>query len=277
MTKNISRRRFLKTSAVAGVAAPYFVPARLLGADAPSNQLRMASIGTGRMGHGDMQACMQEGLRASANARVVAVCDLDSKRAEHARNTILKFYADKLPDGAKPTVDVYEDYREVLARNDIDGLTISLPDHQHALIAVAAAKAGKDMYLQKPLTYTIGEGQQLIAAVRANNVVLQTGSQQRSDAKFRQACELVRNGRLGKLTKIRVTVPTDKGSGRDEPTDPPANLNYEAWLGPTPVVPYSEHRVHPQKDFSRPGWLQIEPYCRGMITGWGSHMFDIAQ
>ena len=127
------------------------------------------------------------------------------------------------------------------------------------------------------MTYTIDEGKKLVEAVRRNNVILQTGSQQRSDGTFRHACELVRNGRLGKLREIRVTLPTDSGTGRTKPMPVPENLNYDMWLGPTPAEEYTEDRVHPQDNMQRPGWLQIEPYCRGMITGWGSHMFDIAQ
>jgi len=127
------------------------------------------------------------------------------------------------------------------------------------------------------LTYSVVEGQALVRAVRENDVVLQTGSQQRSDTRFRRACELVRNGRIGKLHAIRVKLPTDHGTGNPTPMPVPPKLNYEMWLGPTPQVAYTEHRVHPQADFSRPGWLQIESYCRGMITGWGAHMFDIAQ
>lgn len=276
--KQITRRALLKSTAAAGLAAaPYFVPARVLGADRPSNRLHIGCIGTGRMGHGDMRACLQQGLRPAANARVVAVCDLDSRRAAHARDEVTKFYSQQLAGLPAPVVDVYEDFRELLARDDIDGVTISTPDHWHGVAAIAAANAGKDIHLQKPLTYTIGEGQRLVEAVRRNNCVFQTGSQQRSETNFRHVCELVRNGRLGKLHTILVMMPTDSGTGDPTPAEPPSNLNYEMWLGPRQAAPYAIDRVHPLDDFSRPGWLQIEGYCRGMITGWGSHMFDIAQ
>ena len=277
--KQFDRRRFLKSSALSAgaLAVPAIVPSRVLGKNAPSNLLQIGCIGTGRMGHGDMTACLSQGLESSAQARVVAVCDLDRMRAEHARQEVNGFYQKKLSDQPSPDVAVYEDYRELLARDDIDGVTVSTTDHWHALVAVAAANAGKDIYLQKPLTYSIGEGQKLVAAVRRNNVVLQTGSQQRSDATFRRACQLVRNGRLGKLHTIRVTLPTDSGIGDPTTMKVPANLNYEMWMGPTEPMPYSQDRVHPQAGFGRPGWLQIESYCRGMITGWGAHMFDTAQ
>src|SRR5690606_39123286 len=169
------------------------------------------------------------------------------------------------------------DFRELLARADLDAVTISTPDHWHALHAVAAAEAKKAIYVQKPLTYSVVEGQRLVAAVRGNGVVLQVGSQQRSDARFRRACELVRDGRLGKLQRIEVWLPPDVGSGDPKQAPVPEGLDYDTWLGPAPEVPYAEAGVHPQQGFGRPGWLQIERYCRGMITGWGSHMNDIAQ
>lgn len=276
----INRRDFAKATLLgaSGLALPAIVSPRVFGKDAPSNTLRIGCIGNGRMGHGDMQAVLSNGLRPGARARVVAVCDADRHRSQHAQRVVKEFYVEKTPDESPAEVDIFDDYRELLARSDIDGVTISTPDHWHGPVAVAAAKAGKDIYVQKPLTYTIGEGQQLVEAVRRNNVVLQTGSQQRSDRNFRHACELVRNGRLGKLQRIVVRVPTDKGTGDPKPMEVPSNLNYNLWLGPTPLAEYTEDRVHSQSSIgARPGWLQIEPYCRGMITGWGSHMFDIAQ
>ena len=142
---------------------------------------------------------------------------------------------------------------------------------------MAAVNAGKDIYLEKPMTYTIGEGQKLVQAVRRNKRVLQVGSQQRSGIYFRTACELVRNGRLGRLQTIQVLLPVDVGQGEPGPMPVPKNLDYDNWLGPAPEAPFSVDRTHPQHSFERPGWLQIEPYCRGMITGWGAHMNDIAQ
>jgi len=277
--QRIRRRDFLSTSAAgaASLAIPAIVPSRVFGSDAPSNTLRIGCIGTGRMGHGDMGVCLAQGLDPKANARIVAVCDVDRRRAQHARDEVAGFYARETPDDLQPTITVFDDFRELLAREDVDGVLIATPDHWHGVVAVAAAEAGKDIHVQKPLTYTIGEGRRLVEAVRKNQVVLQTGSQQRSDAGFRKACELVRNGRIGKLRTIHVVVPTDQGVGKEEPMAVPSNLNFDMWLGPTPAAEYTEDRVHPQSGFSRPGWLQIETYCRGMITGWGSHMFDIAQ
>jgi predicted dehydrogenase len=273
MTERTSRRHFLKTAIVAS-SAPLILRSGLLGAEAPSKVMRVASIGTGRMGLADMKNALGAGIKAGANARVVAVCDCDSKRATHAAEIVRKFNSERnLTHG----VEIYGDYRTLLARTDIDAVTISTPDHTHAIIAIEAAKAGKHIYIQKPLTYTVAEGRKLVEAVRRHNVILQTGSQQRSSIYFRQVCTIVRNGWLGKLKSIEVRVPTDKGRANFVAMPVPANLNYDMWSGPAPMIDYTESGIHPQNSFSRPGWLQRERYCRGMITGWGAHMYDIAQ
>ncbi len=266
----LSRNTFLNISA--GVAAaPLILPSGVLGAE---QVLRIGCIGPGRMGCSNMFAMVSCGADKGINARITAVCDVDLNRAQQAKKDLEKKYADK---GMTVDVKVYQDFRKLLASPDIDGVIIATPDHQHAVNAIAAANAKKDIYLQKPLTYSIVEGQKLVEAVRRNKVILQTGAQQRSSIYFRKTCELVRNGFIGKLQKIEVVVPTDKGTGNPARSPVPSNLDYDMWLGPTPVQPYAVRRVHPQEGFSRPGWLQIEAYCRGMITGWGAHMYDIAQ
>ncbi|OGD22667.1 MAG: hypothetical protein A2W03_16325 [Candidatus Aminicenantes bacterium RBG_16_63_16] len=272
--KGITRRSFLKSAAAAAVA-PAIIPSSVFSRPAPSDLLLLGCIGVGRQGVADMQELIYRGLEAGA--RVVAVADVDTHRLEHAQWLADKIYAAEL--GAKKPVAcaAYRDFRELLARPDIDGVTIVTPDHWHAVHAVAAANAGKDIYLEKPMTYTIAEGQKLVQAVRKNKRVLQVGSQQRSGIYFRTACELVRNNRLGRLKTIRVILPCDVGTGDPGPMPVPKNLDYDFWLGPAPQAPFSEDRTHPQHSYERPGWLQIEPYCRGMITGWGSHMNDIAQ
>ena len=151
------------------------------------------------------------------------------------------------------------------------------PDFWHGLIAILAASAGKDIYLEKPLTYSRVEGQKLVKAVRNSRVILQVGSQQRSSVYFLKACEIVRNRLIGQLEKITVWLPEDTGRGDPRPVPVPPNLDYDFWLGPTPEAPYSEDRVHPQMTYDRPGWMQIETYDRGMIANWGAHMIDIAQ
>jgi len=235
----------------------------------------MGCIGAGRQGQGDIQELIYRGL--DAGARVVAVCDVDAHRMEDAQWLAEKIYATEMDKDSYKGCTAYRDFRELLARKDIDGVLIVTPDHWHAPIAVAAANAGKDIYLEKPLTYSIIEGQKLVQAVRKNNRVLQVGSQQRSSTYFLMACELTRNQRIGKLHTIHVWLPEDHGTGNPQPMPVPVNLDYNFWLGPKPQAPFTEDRVHPQRSYSRPGWLQIKQYCLGMITGWGSHMNDIAQ
>jgi len=272
---HLTRRAALQAGAA--FAAPLFLPGRLHAAGRAEDAIRVGCIGTGRMGRGDMFALLDRGLEPALNARIVAVCDPDSRRAGQAKADVEKRYADKAPDQPAPQIDVHADYRELLARADIDAVTISTPDFWHGGHGVAAARARKDIYIQKPLTLSIREGQALVKAVREHGVVLQVGSQQRSSREFRQACELVRNGRLGKLERVEVWLPPDSGEVRTGPTEPPAELDYELWMGPTAERPYVELGVHPREGFGRPGWLQREGYTRGMITGWGSHMNDIAQ
>ncbi len=276
---HVSRREFLKRSLAAGTGAlalPTIVPSSVFGADAPSNKIHVAQIGCGRIANEmDMPGILKHDL-----ARMVAVCDLDSKRLAKAKARVEKHYAAKSGGTTALAVTAYGDYRELLKDPGIDAVAISTPDHWHSEPVIAAALAGKDVYVQKPLSMTIAEGRQVSDTLRAKNRAFQIGSQQRSDApwpQFRRACELVRNGRVGKLHTVRIGLPTDP-AGDDEPEMPvPPNLNYEMWLGSTPLAPYTEKRVHPQNSLSdRPGWLRIESYCLGMITGWGSHHVDIA-
>jgi predicted dehydrogenase len=274
----VSRRDFVK-SALAGTVVssvslngfPTIVPASVLGEFAPSKQINVGAIGTGRISRGhDLP-----GVWRYDDARVVAVCDVDSKRVEETRVLVNDYYAKKT--GAKyDGVKTYDDYRALLQNKDIDAVLISTPDHWHSLIAVAAVEAGKDVYLQKPASLTIAEGRILSDAVNRSGRVFQIGSQQRSSVQFRYAAELVRNGRIGMLKTVSVGLPTDP-AGDEEPEMPvPKNLNYDAWLGSTPVKYYTEKRAHPQKDYSRPGWLRCEQFGAGMITGWGSHHIDSA-
>ena len=169
----------------------------------------------------------------------------------------------------------------MLQDRSIDAVCISTPDHWHAQPAMEAALAGKDIYLQKPASLTIREGRQMADVLRQTGRILQLGSQQRSEAQFRLACELVRNGRIGRIKEIFIGLPVDP-AGDEEPEMPvPRNLDYDMWLGSTPIVPYTEKRVHPQSPdlkvrYDRPGWLRCEQFGAGMITGWGAHHIDIA-
>jgi predicted dehydrogenase len=269
----LSRRSFVKGTA-GTLAFPFVVPSTVFGSQAPSNRLNIGCIGTGRMGLVNIKQVMNLGLNEKFNARLSALCDVDSNRMKKAASIVEKFYADHDLQ-VKPRS--FKDFRQMLTCEDIDAVIIATPDHQHAVNAIAAANAGKDIYLQKPLTYSLVEGQKLVKAVRKNKVILQTGSQQRSSIYFRKVCQLVRNQRIGKLQRIEVQIPIDKGIGVSTATDVPKNLDYDMWLGPAPMAPYTEHRVHPQADFSRPGWIQIQQYCHGNVTNWGAHMYDIAQ
>jgi len=222
-----------------------------------------------------MQELIYRGLETGA--RVIAVCDVDAHRMEDAQWLVDKIYSMELGKDYTQSCAAYRDFRELLARKDIDGVLIVTPDHWHGPLAIAAAQASKDIYLEKPLTYSITEGRKLVKAVRRNKRILQVGSQQRSSTYFLMACELARNQRIGKLHTIHVWLPQDQGTGDAEPMPVPVNLDYDFWLGPKPQASFTEDRVHPQRSYSRPGWLQVEEYSRGMITGWGSHMIDTAQ
>jgi len=270
----VSRRDFIKAAAAAAVA-PVIVPSSVFARPAPSDTLRFGCIGVGRQGQADMQELIYRGLEAGA--RVVAVCDVDAHRLDNARWLAEKIYSLESGRGAAASVDAYHDFRELLVRKDVDGVLAVPPDFWHAPVAVAAAEAGKDIYLEKPLTHSIAEGRKLVTAVRRNKRILQVGSQQRSSVHFLVACEIARNRRIGKLQTIRVWLPEDEGAGDQRPLPMPPNLDYEFWMGPTAEAPYCEDRVHPQMSYERPGWMQVEPYCLGMIANWGAHMVDIAQ
>jgi predicted dehydrogenase len=272
----VSRRQFLRTTlagAAGAVVLPTIIPASVLGANAPSKKIQVGQIGCGRIAH-EMD---MPGILKHDRARIVAVCDVDSKRLEHGKAFVEGTYAKKAGSAKAVAVQTFGDYRELLKDGHVDAVAISLPDHWHSEPVIAAALAGKDIYVQKPLSMTLAEGRAVSDIVRARKRAFQIGSQQRSTSQFRIACELVRNGRLGKLHTIQIGLPVDP-AGDDEPEMPvPPNLNYEMWLGCTPKVPYTEKRVHPQNSIpDRPGWLRIDSYCLGMITGWGSHHVDIA-
>lgn len=275
--KRQTRRSFLKRSVVGGVGLavlPNILTRSLFAEDTPSKLIHIAQIGCGREGRADV-----EGTMAHSLARVVAVCDLDSKRLAEGQELVANYYKKKGEADVK--IDAYHNYRDVLSRPDIDAVIVSVPDHWHALVASAAAIAGKHIYVQKPITYSIAESIALCAAVRAKKVILQAGSQQRSEhpfVAFRPASEAARNGRLGKLTRIEIGIGLDKPSGkRPIPMLVPPNLDFETWLGPAPEQPYMEGRVHPQEGFGRPGWITTEDFGLGMITNWGAHHIDIAQ
>jgi predicted dehydrogenase len=257
--------------AVVAMGFPAIVPASVFGQTAPSNRINVGAIGVGRISRGhDLP-----GIWQFDQAQIMAVCDLDAKRVDQAKTLINGVYSKKT---GKPYDGVtgYHNYHELLANKDVDAVVISTPDHQHAILAVDAVHAKKDVYLQKPASLTIAEGRAMSNAVMASGQIVQIGSQQRSWKQFHRACELVRNGRIGEVKHVEIGLPGDP-SGPDAPPMPiPPNLNYDAWLGSTPEAYYTEMRVHPQDGFSRPGWLRCEQFGAGMITGWGAHHVDTA-
>lgn len=275
--QNLSRRKFLADSIKAtigtGIALniPVIVPASVFGKNAPSNRINVAAIGTGRISRShDMPGVWQYDY-----AQIMAVCDVDSNRAEEGKQLANGFYSkrDKKPfDGVK----VYTDYRELLLNKDIDAVLISTPDHTHAMLGVAAARAGKHIYMQKPASLTIEEGRIISDVVTKSGIKFQIGSQQRSSEQFRYAAELVRNGRIGDLKTVYVGLPGDPPGGNTQEMPVPKNLNYDMWLASTPEIYYTVDRVHPQIGYDRPGWLRCEQFGAGMITGWGAHHIDSA-
>ena len=287
---NPSRRKFISNSFKATVATsiainfPSIVPARVLGKYSPGNTLNVGSIGCGRISIGhDMSD-----IAKYAGARIIAVCDLDKDRADAGPAAVKRNYERGAAVNGNLKGDwdikVYYDYKEMLDNKDIDAVHISLPDHHHAIVGVHAVNAGKHAYLQKPASLTIEEGRILSDAVKKTGKILQMGSQQRSVnpwPQFKKACELVRNGRIGKLVTVEVGLPGDPGGGNPQAMEVPANLDYDAWLGATPEVYYTVDRVHtqdasPRGVSSRPGWLRCEQFGAGMITGWGAHHIDTA-
>jgi myo-inositol 2-dehydrogenase / D-chiro-inositol 1-dehydrogenase len=275
-----SRRAFLKHSAAVlgtALAAPQFIPASVWGAEgkaSPSNRLNIGMIGMGRQA---TYANIQPFL-IGPDTQVVAVCDVDAWRLEQARKKVEDHYAAQKSSGSFKGCAAYRDFHELLARPDIDAVMISTPDHWHVPISLAAVQAGKDVSCEKPLTRNIPEGRRLSDLVRQKKRVFRNDSEFRSIAEFRWACELVRNGKIGQLQTIRSGVPKGDVALAAQPAMPvPEELDFDAWLGPAPQVPYTEQRVHPRHDLGRPGWMRNRDYCDGMILNWGTHLNDIAQ
>ncbi|MCQ2390864.1 MAG: Gfo/Idh/MocA family oxidoreductase [Kiritimatiellae bacterium] len=267
-----NRRQFLTTSAAA--AFPFIIPSRVLGAEAPSKLVRVGIIGCGRISTGfEIPNLMkQPGL-----CRIVAVCDLDEKRLLNAKEKIETGYRKGLKI-AGYTVATYKDYRELCASKDVDAVMVCTPDFWHALCAAEALCNRKALWLQKPFTQTIREGRLIANLAKKYNAVVQVGSQQRSDHQFREACEIARNGLLGKVTRVEVGIACDKPGGSDAVQPVPSTFDYATWLGPTdPTAPYCESRTHSQSGYGRPGWITMAPYGWGMITNWGAHHIDIMQ
>ncbi len=255
LNRTCNRRRFLKASGAA--ALPVIVPARVFGADAPSNKILMGAIGVGGMGTGDLR-----GFLGDRRVRMVAVCDVDTKHQDRAKGLVDKRYGNT-------DCKTYPDFRDLLEKHAPDAVMTALPDHWHALPAIAAAKAGCDIHGQKPFARSIREGRAMCDAVHRYGRIWQTGSQQRSGGQFRFACELVINGRIGKVHRIEVGLPTGGGGGSTKPVEPPGTLDWDCWLGPAPERPYQGFGPHWN-------WRWILDYSGGQLTDWCGHHVDIA-
>jgi predicted dehydrogenase len=273
--KGITRRDFIHRAAATAVALPIIVPSTALGdaKKAPaSERLTLGFIGMGTQNRGHLGHFL-----AQKDVQVVAVCDVDTTRREHAKKTVEERYGKEEKNGSYKGCAAYNDFRDLLGRKDIDAVVIATPDHWHAIPVLEACKAGKDIYCEKPLTLTIHEAKALIDAVRKYERVFQTGSQQRSSNEFRLACELVRSGRIGKVKTVKVDVgdPSKWCDLPEEKLEP--GLDWDRWLGPAPMRPYnaelSPRGVH--KHF--PNWRLYREYSGGMMTDFGAHHFDIAQ
>jgi predicted dehydrogenase len=261
--RRTSRRAFLQQTggllagAGMGVSAPMFIPRHVLGAGsepAPSDRVLIGCIGVGNKGRENMGKNLKD---------TIAVCEVDATRMVEAKDRAEK--ANSKPCAA------YDDYRRLLDNKDIDAVIVVVPDHWHCLITTDACSAGKDVYCEKPLSLTIAEGQAMVKAARDHKRIVQTGSQQRSDARFRLACELVRSGRLGKINTVKIGIPKVNFPEPAVPDcDPPKELAYDFWLGPAPLKPYNPKHVHYNFRFF---W----DYSGGQMTNFGAHDLDIAQ
>lgn len=273
----LNRRGFLKGTAagLATTTAPMILPPRVRGAQgsvAPSNRIVIGCIGVGGRGKGNLRTFMQRD-----DVQIVAICDVDRAHRNEVKKMVEEHYAKQLPGGLYKGCSTHDDFRELINRSDIDALSIATPDHWHAVQVLEGARAGKDIYCEKPLSLTVKQGRATSNAITHYGRILQTGSQQRSDSRFRFACELARNGRLGELQRVEVGLPPTQRAGADkmgivhgEEMPVPKGFNYDMWLGPAPWVPYHEKRCH---------WnfRWIYDYSGGFMTDWGAHHCDIAQ
>ena len=265
-----TRRRFLQASAL--LAAPLILPRRVWSQEtAPGRRLTVGCIGMGKQMRGHLGNCL-----GRDDVQVLAVCDVDTTRREAARKRVDEAYSKK-EDATYRACDAYNDFRELLARKDIDFVVIATPDHWHACIAIAAVQAGKDVYCEKPLTHNIHEALELVKAVRKTNRVFQVGSQQRSSKEFRVACELMRNGVLGRVDAIHVSF-GDPAAPFNEPAEEmEPGLDWNLWCGPGPLVHYSSVLSPRGLHDHYPHWRKTWEFGGGAITDWGAHHIDIAQ
>ena len=290
-SSRIDRRNFLRRAthlALGAASVPYVVPASVLGGSgsvAPSDRITIGSIGVGGMGTNNMRAFLNQ-----PDTQVLAVCDVVKANDQYghwykkgwngawfgrepARSIVEDHYSTQKRSGSYKGCSAYVDFREIIARDDIDAVCITTPDHWHAIPAIMAARAGKDIYCEKPMSLTVAEGQAMVKAVRRYGVVFQTGTHRRSDPRFRFVCELVRNGRIGKLKRVVASIGANnkEAPASDWRAMPvPDWLDYDMWLGPAPSVPYHKDRCLYTFRF---GW----DYSGGQTTNLGAHAIDLGQ
>ena len=274
MTTNpsASRRRFLQTAASA-VAAPFILPSRVWSAEtAPNSRLNLGFIGMGKMNSGHLRNFLSR-----SEVQITAVCDVDTNRREAAQKVVNETYAKDAATASYKGCDAYVEFEKILERKDIDAVVIATPDHWHAFIAIAAVRAGKDVYCEKPLTHNIHEALTLTQAVRDSGRILQTGSQQRSSKEFRVAAELIRNGIIGKVQRVETSF-GDPAPAYNLPTEEmEPGLDWDRWCGPGPLVGYNSELSPRGVHNHFPHWRKTREFGGGMITDWGAHHIDIAQ
>jgi predicted dehydrogenase len=268
----VSRRDFLKGAAALALAGPYMVTSTALGAagrPAAGNRTTMAHIGIGNQGSGHFG-----GMLGNGEAQILAVGDVRKWVRDKCQKAVEDRYGQAKASGEYKGCSAYNDFREIAARTDIDAVVVAVPDHWHALVAIEMMKSGKDVYCEKPLALTVRQARAMVTAARRYGRVFQTGSQQRSSAEFRTACELVRNGRIGEIKHVGVSVggPSTERYFPEEPI--PEGFDWEFWLGPAPWAPHNSKRC--SGDYGG-GWRLVRDYSGGMMTDWGAHHFDIAQ
>ena len=273
---SLSRRSFLQRSAAvaAGAAMPLVLPARLLGQSAPSKRINVAIIGIGAQGRFHFRY-----MSVHPEVQFVGICDVDKVRREHFAEAANTLYAAQKGLASYDGVKTYNDFRELLARPDLDAVLIATPNHWHSVIAIAACRAGKDVYCEKPLADTVHESRAMADAARQYGTVFATGSQQRSDNTFRFACELVRNGKIGKLKEVWVNIGGPPKTFCDLPAEPcPEGLDWDRWIGPSLWRPYNSKLAPDSWDYPGfPNWRGYAQFGGGGQSDWGAHHFDIAQ
>ena len=270
----MKRRQFLRQATAVGVTFS-IIPRHVLGRGftAPSDQVTLGFIGLGKQTRG-----LANRFLSTTTAQIVAGCDVITQKQDYFKNWVSAKYAEHREQKKFEGIKTYVDYQELLNRSDIDAVVVATPDHWHAIPSIEAMKAGKDVYCEKPLAHTVKEGRLMVNAARKYDRILQTGSMQRSRETFRKACELVRNGYVGKISKVLANVGDPAIAMNLSAEELPKGVDWDRWCGPGPVVPY-HHSLAPVDVEAKfwPKWRDYKEFGGGILCDWGAHMFDIAQ